>query len=78
MQLLHFCPTTMAQKGDGKKKKKITKQAIIDLLDDNEIDLSMSDLTTTTLPVKELVHIIIYKNNCAHAFPPSGHGASRD
>ncbi len=45
---------TMAQR-DGKKKKKLTKQAIIDLLDENEIDLSMSDLTTATLPVKELV-----------------------
>ena len=49
--------SAMAKRGDQKKKKKLTKQAIIDLLDDNEIDLSMSDLTTATLPVKELVHI---------------------
>ena len=46
---------TMAQRGDRKKKKKLTKQAILDLLNENEIDLSMSDLTTATLPVKELV-----------------------
>lgn len=45
----------MAQRGDRKKKKKLTKQAILDLLNENEIDLSMSDLTTATLPVKELV-----------------------
>lgn len=52
---LCMCTATMAQRSDGKKKKKLTKQAIIDLLDENEIDLSMSDLTTATLPVKELV-----------------------
>ena len=47
----------MAKQGSEKKKKKLTKQAIIDLLDDNEIDLSMSDLTAATLPVKELVNL---------------------
>ena len=49
------CALSAATMADGKKKKKLTKQAIIDLLDENELDLSMSDLTTATLPVKELV-----------------------
>lgn len=37
-----------------KKNKHITKQFILDQLSDNEVDLSMSELTT--VPVKELVH----------------------
>lgn len=46
----------MAKRGeDKKKKKKFTKQAILELLEGNEIDLSMSDLTSSTLPIKELV-----------------------
>ena len=48
----------MAKRGEEKKKKKLTKQAILELLDGNDIDLSMSDLTTTILPVKELVNYI--------------------
>ena len=54
----------MAKKGDGKKQKKFTKQAITELLDGNEIDLSMSDLTSATVPVKELVHIICTTLQC--------------
>lgn len=50
----------MAKKGDDKKQKKFTKQAITELLDGNEIDLSMSDLTSATVPVKELVHIALH------------------
>ena len=45
----------MATKGGDKRKKKLTKQDIVDLLDGNEIDLSMSDLSPSTLPIKELV-----------------------
>ena len=48
------------EKDDGKKKKKkLTKQAILELLDGNDIDLSMSDITADSLPVKELVLIIV-------------------
>ena len=39
-----------------RKNKTITKQFILDQLSDNEVDLSMSDLTT--VPVKELVHFL--------------------
>lgn len=40
-----------------KAKADITKQFIIDQLTDNEVDLSMNELTT--VPVKELVKTII-------------------
>lgn len=42
------------------KVKEITKQFIIDQLTDNEVDLSMSELST--VPVKELVKQCA--NNC--------------
>ena len=40
-----------------KAKADITKQFIIDQLTDNEVDLSMNELTT--VPVKELVNTTI-------------------
>ncbi len=39
----------------SRKNKTITKQFIIDQLSDNEVDLSMCDLTT--VPVRELVKL---------------------
>lgn len=43
------------------EQRRITKQFLLEHLDDNEMDLSMTDLSK--VPVKELVSIYIYMQN---------------
>ncbi len=53
-----------AAKSQKKEAKKITKQYIINQLEENEVDLSMSQLDN--VPVKELVRFFKCNPCCSH------------